>query len=227
MEKIKTFFALIVLSSSSAAWGISIEDLSKKTDVSRLEFVMLKIDHELKESFRNSNEILNFNEQLYLPEPKVEYRLRTAEKENELFINLSLNDNLFCGGVEPKFDDHITKSLVALKMDMIATDLMMFFGHSGEYERKDIYNQNIVHRRVGHLFGFDKFGVLSEEDLEISRSVSEQIKVLIFTPYCKKGEPYPTLLRYIYPLNANYDRSNTDGKIFPAKIEWEHNVAEK
>ena len=224
MEKIRMFFALFAILFGSTAWGSSIEELSKKTDVSRLEFVMLKIDHELKESFRNSDEILSFNEQLYLPEPKVDYRLRTLERENELIIGLSLNDNLFCGGVEPKFDDHIMKSLVALKMDMIARDLMMFFDHFGEYERKDIYNQNIVHRRIGHLFGFDEFGVLSEEDLESSRSISEQIKVSILTPFCKKGERYPTLLRYIYPLNANYDEFNTDGKMFPTKIEWEQKM---
>ena len=222
MGKIKTFFALFVILYGSAAWSISIGELSKKTDVSRLEFVMLKIDFELKERLRNSDSILGFNRTLYLPEPEVDYILESFDKENELLITLILNEELFCGRVEPQFDDQTIKSLVALRMDMIARELMMFFDHFGEYEQKNIYDQNIVHYRVGQLFGFDVFRVLSEEDLESSRSISEQIKFSIMTQYCKKEERYPRLLGYSYPLNSNYDEFNADdGNMFPAKREFD------
>jgi len=221
MLKTRIFFTLIIILFSSTAWSNAIQELSKQTDVSRLEFVMLSLKQQLYEEFRSSDKILGFNRKLYFSEPAVDYEFVTFARNDELIIALSINDDLSCVQLDAGFDNHIMKNLVALKMDAIAVDLMMFFSHFGDYEDTDVFKDNMVHVRVAKLFGFEDFGFLDEDDLDKARAVSEKIKIRIVAAYCKKGERLrPFLLKFDYPLNANYEQFNADGQIFPAKTEW-------
>lgn len=224
MLKTRIFFTLFIILFSSTAWSNAIQELSKQTDVSRLEFVMLSLKQQLYEEFRSSDEILRFNKELYFSEPTVDYAFVTFARNDELIIALSINGDLSlrCMELDARFDNQIMKILVERKMDAIAVDLMMFFNHFGEYEETNFFKENMVHVRVAKLFGFDDFGFFDKDSLDKARAISEEIKIRIVAAYCEKGEgTIPFYLKFDYPLNANYEQSNTDGQIFPQKIELE------
>ena len=102
---------------------------------------------------------------------------------------------------------------------------MVFLGHFGEYKKKSIYGNNMVHHRVAELFGYSDYSKVNLEHLALGEAISENIKVMIAAKYCEKDNTVPILLRYLYPLNADYNLSpnRAEGeKRFPerTKLEW-------
>ncbi len=201
-------FIIAVLYSSTVLAG-TISELSKQTDVSRLEFAMFKIEQELKEELKDYYKLVGFNSSLYQKEIKPDYSFYTFATQEELFVGVIINEFMSCVRVVPNFSAEIMKELTSAKIDRIGERLMSFFSHFGVYGDINISGQNMVDYRVARLFGFHNFGKVDEENLELAHKVAEVVKIRIIAMYCSPEEISPLRLEHIYPLNADFGESKS------------------
>ena len=222
---IVTAFAIL---HSSMLWGTTLTELSERTDISRLEFAMFTINQKLYEEFRynsllTQDLILNqyFNESLDTDQ-KFEYTFSTYMSGETLYITAVLNESIRCTHANPVLSNNDMKDRVSHYMDELAKDIMFFLGHFGEYEKESLFGNNMVHHRVAALFGYSDYSTTNLEHLALGEAISENFKVLIATNYCEKDNNISTELKYVYPLNADYNLSNVEGeKTFPARYQLE------
>ena len=219
LKMFKSIFLILVIStlSSSIAWAGAISELSKQTDVSRLEFTMFKLTQELKEEYAGYYSLVKFNRKLYEREIESDYRFAVVARENELKVVLVISEDLFCDDAKPVFDNNIIKNIVGQRMDKLAGFLMSFFANFGDLEKENISGHNLVYYRVAKLFGLGSFGRVGKEEEAIGREIAEEINVIIIGHYCKKGADIPSILHHTYPLNAGYTYEGSL-PVFPSKI---------
>ena len=138
---------------ASIMWGNTFSELAKRTDVSRLEFAMFKIEQNLKDELENNPKVL-FMDGLYDPIRKGTFKVHLQVSGDDLYAILVLNDYMSCSFANPRFENERMKNHVDRIMDTIASDLMLFFGNSGEYEGKSLSGNNMVHFRIAEHFGY-------------------------------------------------------------------------
>ena len=217
-------FLMTAVSFSTVLWGNTFSELAKRTDVSRLEFAMFTINQKLFEEFRDDYFFNSFND-VYDTDVKVETKFFTRMSGEDLYILAQINEWINCDRANSTFENNDLKDIVSSKMDTLAEKIMFFLGHFGEYDRKSIHGNNIVHHRVAELFGYSDYSKINLEYQELGEAISENFKVMIAAKYCEKDNIQPILLRYVYPLNADYNRrpNREEGeKKFPERtlLEW-------
>ena len=217
---------MTAFSFSTVLWGNTFSELAKRTDVSRLEFAMFKIEQKLKEELDDSLGLRQIDD-LYDPAKKGNFKVHLQLSGNDLYIVLVLNEYMSCYNANPRFQNERMRVQISSWMDYVAQGLMVFFGNYGEYEGKSLQGNNMVHFRIAELFGYLDMLSNNEEHLALGKAISENFKIYIEANYCEKESEtgLPVSLKYVYPLNADYDRNaNTENgeKKFPERtqLEW-------
>ena len=211
---------------ASIMWGNTFSELAKRTDVSRLEFAMFKIEQKLKEELHDSQGLKEIDA-LYDPANKGNFKVHLQLSGKDLYVVLVLNEYMSCYNANPRFQNDRMQNEVTYWMDYIAERLMVFFGNFGEYEKKSLQGNNIVHFRIAEHFGYLDTLSNNEEHLALGKAISENFKIYIEANYCEKDSETGLLvsLKYVYPLNADYDRNankENGEKKFPERtqLEW-------
>ena len=216
MRKYVLVFIIVLLSQPIGASNENvINQLNNAYDVSRLEFSLFKIKTELVEELRDNYEIKSFNN-LYAKAGPANYEIDTLVIDQHIIIYIKLNEFLNCYDKKLRVTEAEVGYLQRKKTDRVATELMQFFGHFGDYQRENVFRENIVDLQVAKKFLFrpEDERWLNEEQQELTSKMSELIKFYISVEYCPKNESAKATFLRIYKLTSDYDSYAVDGNIF-------------
>lgn len=208
MHKITGFFWLLFFPTSTIANDGIIAQLSASMNVSRLEFVLFRIEQELTDKFRYSDKLQSFNDVYDVPSPVI-YKVSSYVAKNKIYVHLALNDTVFCGDQKLTITEDFLPKMIRLKMDNLAVELMSYFHHTGEYEDLNVYGQNMVHSRLAEIFSSDPIGStrVQENQLSYASELGKEIKIAVSVAFCEPSKPLfkKIYLTRVYSLNSDYN----------------------
>ncbi len=217
MHKITGFFWLLFFPTSTIANDGIIAQMSASMNVSRLEFVLFKIEQELTEEFRHSYELQSFNDVYSVPS-HVKYKVSSYVAKNKIYVHLALNDTIICGDQKLTITEDFLPKMIRLKMDNLAVELMSYFHHTGEYEDLNIYGQNMVHSRLAEIFSSDPIGStrVQEDQLSYASELGKKINIAVSVEFCEPSKLFfkKDYLTRVYSLNSDYTWTTADFKRF-------------
>ena len=217
MHKIAALFWLLFFPTSTIANDGIIAHLSASINVSRLEFVLFRIEQELTEEFRHSKKLQSFNDVYSVPSP-VKYKVSSYAVKDKIYVHLTLNEAIFCGDQKLNITEDFLPKMIRLKMDNLAIELMSYFHHTGEYEALNIYGQNMVHVRLAEIFSSDPNGStkVPENQLSYASELGKKINIAVSIEYCEPSKPVfkRDYLNRIYSLDSDYSWTAVDYQRF-------------
>ena len=163
-----------------------LHDLNEKSNVSRIEFSLLKIQFELQKAFDEDHQTLEMT-------PKVE--VKPAYNIDQNLIGL-----LVSAGCNRERDVLLAHSEMA---DILARETLLFFSNFGNPQRKNIEGNNILNLNLGKKFSKYAFWAGAEKvDFEKMTALGQQLAEIFIVQVdinCKgKGSSFS------YNLNSNY-----------------------